>query len=350
VSIGLMIQSSVPVPPSILNKRLVAFIENLKNFLQCTNWDKVRDNLRALHSHTKKDEIRGSWRFNFGWTEMRVGKARGFDGVPVDSDGMSFPRVASVQHLGGPKAAFVLLTFTRLLNIIFEYFDNSECLDMKGENLTQEIQKQLAPFRFPLQVVGTDLFTHLQLGDSSVVTACCCMSRLSVMMFDSRRVDEKQDKFSSNERVYLHVDKKDLESIQFVVAICFKIPEEAFVTVSIGEKEDNTSFFYWTTLDEDDQDLKLFIYGADFAKVVHGNAVFDKDWADGAPSDAWMIRLSPYGTTHIKRWSEKLKKLKSKDDMFAMLSSFNLMGGSKVLGRGDGDLKRNALPRVEQRN
>jgi hypothetical protein len=344
VSIGLMVQSSIPAPTSIVNKRLITYVEKLRRFLKISDWDKVRDNLRGLASHTKKDEMRGSWRFNFGWTEMRVGKAKGFAGIPLDEDGMAFPRVAHIQHVGGEKAAFVLLTFTQLLNIVFDYFDDGDCLDKQYVgNLTKEIQLQLAPLQFPLQVVGTNLSDYLKLGAPSVVKACSCMSRLSVMMFDSQKEQEKEDKFSGVERVFLHVDKNDLESIQFVVAICYKIQEEAFVTVSIREKEENTTFFYWTSLGED-QDLKLFIYGCNFASVVHGNAVFDKDWAKGAPKDAWMIRLTPYGTTHCKGWSEKLRKM-SEMKRIEMLSSFHLMGGSKVLGKGA--LKREELPRVD---
>lgn len=312
------------------------------------DWDRIRDSLRGLGSHTKKDEVRGSWRFNFGWTQMRVGKAREFDGVPLDDDGTAYPRVAHIQHVGGAKAAFVLLAFTRLLNIVFEYFDSDDCFEtVQKVNLTRKIQQQLAPLRFPLQVSGTNLSSHMQLGMPDVLTACSCMSRLSVVMFESKKESEKQDKFSCSERVFLHVDHNDLECIQFVVAICFKIPEESFCTVSHKEEEDNTSFYYWTSLGKEDDDLKLFIYGCDFANVVHGNAVFDKEWTKTAPSDAWMIRLTPYGTTHCKLWSEKLKVM-SEEKRIDMLNSFHLMGGSTVLGRGNSSLKRNVVPRKEQ--
>jgi hypothetical protein len=78
--------------------------------------------------------------------------------------------------------------------------------------------------------------------------------------------------------------------------------------------------------------------------VVHGNPVLDKDWAGKAPTDAWMIRLSPYGTIHGKQWAEKLQQMEEKD-MVEMLRSFNLMGGSKVLGRGKNNLERKVAPR-----
>ena len=94
---------------------------------------------------------------------------------------------------------------------------------------------------------------------------------------------------------------------------------------------------------ETDNDLKLFIYGCNFANVVHGNAVFNHDWAKTAPDDAWMIRLTPYGTTHCKAWAKKLKHM-SGDQRINMLNSFNLMGGSIVLGRGDSSLKWNVVP------
>jgi hypothetical protein len=169
------------------------------------------------------------------------------------------------------------------------------------------------------------------------------------MMFQPQQMEEKQDKFSCAERVFLHVDKNNLGCIQFIVAICYKIPEDAFCTISIKKGEENTSFYYYTSLGKDDNDLKLFVYGCNFSQVVHGNAVLDNKWAEKSPNDAWMIRLSPYGTTDSKQWAEKLKEMEEKD-VVEMLSSFNLMGGSKVLGRGERNLKHKVIPRKIQKN
>lgn len=272
----------------------------------------LRGALKSLHAFTKEDKIRGNFRFSMGFAELMTHKTRFNSPIVHAESGLVFPRVSQIQLDGGIKMSIVLDGILRLLTLSFQAIDEL--------GIVQRIKTKIHPLVFPALITGSHIFKPTAWKRDEYQEAIDGISRISIVLwegksarvesdiireqfFTKRRSNKNTQKFESTQPTLFHIDKRDIDSIQIVVVVAYKIPEEVFVVVDF-EEDQNIMYFNI----DDTEDLKLFIFGCNFLKQYHGNIRLNDNFNLLCPPDSWMIRITPYATDHIEKWARYIKK------------------------------------------
>lgn len=281
------------------------------------NYDFVylRAALKSIHMHSKVDLVRGSFRWSLGLAELMTNKTRFGNPIQDPGTGWVYPRVSQIQLDGKLGASVVLDGVMRLLTLIFKCFESFD--------FVQELRNKLSPVRFPLLVNGSRVFRPTPYRQEQYELAASLMSRCSITLFEGSSANKEShkvrttifqpksakccdEKFDQSSSVNFHIDSRDIDCVQVVAVVAHKMPEEVFMVI---DEVDNQSIMYYDIGESEDDDIKLYVFGCNFRSMVHGNIRLNEAYNEFCTEDSWMVRISPYGTEHAARWSERLQSL-----------------------------------------
>lgn len=308
----------------------------LHEYAFCADWKAVRASLKLLHSLCDYDKIRGNYRFNFGFAQTIVPKARKFDGVPADDENVAYPRMSRVHLDGGIHCDIVVDHVVRLLGLLRKVMSTDIFQD-------SPVLQTLSPLGFPFHVDGFD--TRNRANMSPYKEALEVMNRFSICLFEGTCASAESDEFARDRykqkvtgyantkftdnfvSTHLHVDPSDLPVLQLVVVVSFHMSEECFCI--IDARGNQAILFHDHGLV---QGVKVYVYSGYFTSHYHGKVEVSSDYIRNCAPDAWMIRIAPYSTKHCAAWNEKLMAM-GKRERIPTVSSIYMMPGSDRLGR-----------------
>jgi hypothetical protein len=92
-------------------------------------------------------------------------------------------------------------------------------------------------------------------------------------------------------------------------------------------------------------DVRIFVYACDYSAHLHGNP---RETDVELPDDAWMFRITPYGTHHTTTWAsivEHVRKVKGNDEAPELLGGIMQEPGYRQLGQTWDSIKKTHGPR-----
>jgi hypothetical protein len=79
-------------------------------------------------------------------------------------------------------------------------------------------------------------------------------------------------------------------------------------------------------------EVRIFVYACDYSAHFHGNP---NEHGVELPPDAWMFRITPYGTHHCATWAsivDHVRKTKGTDEAHQLLGGIAQLPGYRLLG------------------
>ena len=303
-----------------------------------------------------EDNVRTSKRVTFGWSEVPTHKHRHFKGIPYNDSGLFYPR-QNKSHL---VSNYSNLFLEKVLPILSNNLDVIQKLIVSNFDIDQDHISKLKNYidllPFPHNLIFDEKSNTLVPQNDTVLTACQCMSRMSVSFAAGQDVKEVLVKkintlygalnaltiektINDNSHTALHLDKRDIGAggvllrkemytnsgmkvtgcdsklIQYVTIISYKLNEnDALFAIQ------NTKDSYCYTLKspkfdktkELDNSIKIVTYAMDYSNTYHGNITDGKP----LPPGSWALRITTYGTNHCSTWNAWLKKQNSENRNF----------------------------------
>ena len=305
-------------------------LKDLHRFLVTYDFSMLRSALKSVDVGViYKDNMRGNHRFNLGFTERNIPKSRFGSDVMDKELGVVCPRVCQTLVDGKSQVSVALDGIVRLIAKCFKVFEKNE--------FVIALRKKVGCLKFPLLVGGSDVFKHVSWEWEDYDIALSLMSRVSIVLHErdvsdvgtmfnmettfGRKITNKKIEllaklFGSIDSTFFHTDKNDVDGIQIVIVVAYKMPEECFVCID-DELDANVAYVDY----EEDENLKLHVFGCNFLKSPHGNIRLFDDYAKRCCKDSWMIRITPYATQHIEKWT-KLLELKTSSERFCLMDKF----------------------------
>lgn len=313
--------------------------EQLQAFESSVSWSTLRASLKAMHSKSDEDCVRGNYRFNFGFAELACDKAEGFTGLPVDpSDGMFYPRISNIQYTGGEPCCIAIDFLVRLVGNCRLVLTSEAIPGFPGFEISY-------PLRFPMCVQGYNMASPLFMGLNSYVSGCDVMNRMSVCIFEreaaSRESSKKMEslfeiklsqrrfgnKFMNFANSRMHRDMRNTPNLQMFIVVSYKIPHECMCMMNL---ETNEHIVFCDPDESGGDGVKIFIFVGKFRDVFHGRVELDASWKEKCSPDAWMIRITPYTTAHAKKWNEKMNRFGDAYTMDLLRSLYRMVDSVRL--------------------